>query len=174
MLIGPFLKFPRYKAPCQYIRSHLMNRNFKCKICGIYFLHNIYKKVSGCPLMYLTMPFLDKTLLWNVNFVAFWRSQSSHLPRLRAPLDTGRPFLGCPVRGFYCIGHLETTCFWRKNHVFLRKFQTTCSTRLFSSIRKLRRRRWGRNFRRLRFSRRAPSIRVDAWNLCDQIVLICM
>ena len=107
MLIGPFLKFPRYKAPCQYIRSYLMNRNFMCKICGIYFLHNIYKNVSGCPLMYLTMPFLDKILLWNVNFVAFWRSQSSHLPRLRVPLDTGRPFLGCPVRGFYCSSVVE-------------------------------------------------------------------
>ena len=116
MLIGPFLKFPRYKAPCQYIRSHLMNRNFKCKICGIYFLHNIFKKVSGCPLMYLTMPFLDKILLWNVNFVAFWRSQSSHLPRLRVPLDTGRPFLGCPVRGFYCTYPVGTSAAISRSH----------------------------------------------------------
>ena len=32
MLTGPLLKFPRYQAPCQYLRYHLMNRSFKCSI----------------------------------------------------------------------------------------------------------------------------------------------
>ncbi len=103
----PFLNSPRFAAHHQYIRSHLMNKSFCCKICNFEFFAKYLQKVSDCLLMYLTMPFLDKVFLWNVNFVAFWRSQSSHLPRLRVPLDTGRLFLGCPVRGFYCINTMQ-------------------------------------------------------------------
>ena len=71
MLIGPLLKFPRYKALCQYIRFHLVNIRFKCKICDIDFLQNNDKKVSEYLRMYLNMPVLDKILPLNVNFVAF-------------------------------------------------------------------------------------------------------
>ena len=71
MLIRPLLKFPRYKALCQYIRFHLVNIIFKCKICDIDFLQNNDKKVSEYLRMYFNMPVLDKILPLNVNFVAF-------------------------------------------------------------------------------------------------------
>ena len=58
MLIGPFLKFPWYKAPCQYIRSHFMNRNVKCKICGIYFFHNTVMCSQVCSWNSAFLPLL--------------------------------------------------------------------------------------------------------------------